>query len=190
MFHFPGCPPHELWIHSWVTGHCPGRVPPFGYLRINVYLQLPAAFRSLSRPSSAISALASTLRSSSLDLASTTIPFLRLLRWDDNLICELFSLEAFDWNLGSSLKQFSECLPCAVFKVRARLPPRPCGRVAATRRASQMAVPLVGRFASSLACGLSPLPLAAALSHGWLVGGISLARPPVIESVFRRLFRS
>ena len=52
-----------------VTGHYPGRVPPFGYLRINAYLQLPAAFRSLSRPSSAISALASTLRSYSLDLA-------------------------------------------------------------------------------------------------------------------------
>ncbi len=28
-------------------------VPPFGNLRINAYLQLPAAYRSLSRPSSA-----------------------------------------------------------------------------------------------------------------------------------------
>ena len=69
MFHFPGCPPHELWIHSWVTRHYPGRVSPFGDLRIKAYLRLPEAFRSLSRPSSAISALASTLRSSSLDLA-------------------------------------------------------------------------------------------------------------------------
>ena len=51
-----------------VTGHYPGRVSPFGYPWINAYLQLPMAFRSLSRPSSAISALASTLRSSSLDL--------------------------------------------------------------------------------------------------------------------------
>ena len=82
-----------------VTGHYPGRVPPFGYLRINVYLQLPAAFRSLSRPSSAISALASTLRSFSLDLASTIIPFLRLLRWNDNLICEFHNRFASDWNL-------------------------------------------------------------------------------------------
>ena len=61
----------RLLIHLMVTRHCPGRVPPFGYPRINAYLQLPAAFRSLSRPSSAISALASTLRSSSLDLASS-----------------------------------------------------------------------------------------------------------------------
>ena len=38
-------------------------VSPFGYLRINGYLLLPEAFRSLSRPSSALSAKASTLRS-------------------------------------------------------------------------------------------------------------------------------
>ena len=71
MFHFPGCPPTELWIHSVVTGHYPSRVPPFGNLRINAYLRLPPAYRSLSRPSSAISAMASTLRSCSLDLASS-----------------------------------------------------------------------------------------------------------------------
>ena len=102
MFHFPGCPPHGLWIHPRVTGHCPGRVPPFGYPGIYAYLQLPQAFRSLSRPSSAISALASTLRSSSLDLASSSLPFLRLLRW-----------------IRGPSDFFSECLPCAVFKVRA-----------------------------------------------------------------------
>ena len=43
-------------------------VPPFGYPRIVGYLLLPAAFRSLSRPSSAPSAKASALCSSSLDL--------------------------------------------------------------------------------------------------------------------------
>ena len=69
MFHFPGCPLLRLWIHLRVTGHYPSRVPPFGNLRIKAYLQLPEAYRSLSRPSSAISAMASTLRSYSLDLA-------------------------------------------------------------------------------------------------------------------------
>ena len=137
MFHFPGCPPHELWIHSWVTGHCPGRVPPFGYLRINVYLQLPAAFRSLSRPSSAISALASTLRSSSLDLASTTSPFLRLLRWESNLICEFPHFHA----PASTGCPRASVLPLNVFPVQFSR----CG-------------------------GLGPLPLAAALSRGSLVG--------------------
>ena len=119
MFHFPGCPPMRLLIHLMVTGHCPGRVPPFGYPGITAYLQLPQAFRSLSRPSSAISALASTLRSYSLDLASTAIPFLRLLRWNDNLMILSSTSIASDWNL-LRFPLLSECLPCAVFKVRAR----------------------------------------------------------------------
>ena len=68
MFQFPGCPPHGLWIHPWVTGHCPRRVPPFGYPRIEACLRLPVAFRSLPRPSSAVGALASTLCPYSLDL--------------------------------------------------------------------------------------------------------------------------
>ena len=36
-----------------------GQVAPFGYLRINSYLRIPAAFRSLSRPSSPLRAKAS-----------------------------------------------------------------------------------------------------------------------------------
>ena len=43
-------------------------VPPFRYPRISGYLLLPAAFRSLSRLSSALSAKASSLRSFLLDL--------------------------------------------------------------------------------------------------------------------------
>ena len=77
----------RLLIHLMVTAHYRSRVPPFGYPGIKAYLQLPQAFRSLSRPSSAISAMASTLRSFMLDLASTVLPFLRLLRWKNNLIC-------------------------------------------------------------------------------------------------------
>ena len=44
------------------------RVSPFGYLRINSYLHFPAAFRSLSRPSSAPGAKAFPLCSFLLDL--------------------------------------------------------------------------------------------------------------------------
>ncbi len=47
------------------------RVSPFRDPRIRAHLQLPAAFRSLSRLSSALSAKASTLCSSLLDLAMT-----------------------------------------------------------------------------------------------------------------------
>ena len=43
-------------------------VSPFGNLRITAHLQLPEAYRSLSRPSSAPDAKAFPLRSFSLDL--------------------------------------------------------------------------------------------------------------------------
>ena len=43
------------------------RVPPFGYLWISAYLQLPKAFRCSSRPSSAPSAKAFTVRPSLLN---------------------------------------------------------------------------------------------------------------------------
>ena len=44
------------------TTTLPGWVAPFGYPRINASLQLPAAFRSLARPSSPLYAQASTVR--------------------------------------------------------------------------------------------------------------------------------
>ena len=53
-----------LWIQYMIHGLSPMWIAPFGYLRINVRLQLPAAFRSLPRPSSAPGAKAFTLRSS------------------------------------------------------------------------------------------------------------------------------
>ena len=49
-------------------------VSPFRDLRVNGYLLLTAAYRSLSRLSSALSAKASTLRSSSLDLVALIGP--------------------------------------------------------------------------------------------------------------------
>ena len=45
-----------------VTGHDPRRVPPFGHLRIDGCLPLPADYRSLPRPSSASCAKASAVR--------------------------------------------------------------------------------------------------------------------------------
>ena len=62
-------PLHTLCIGVWIP--LMWWVSPFRYLRINGYLLLPEAFRSLSRLSSALSAKASTLRSSSFDLSHT-----------------------------------------------------------------------------------------------------------------------
>ena len=65
-FSSPGSPPYVMdWRMD--DGGFLRRVSPFRYLRINGYLLLPEAFRSLSRLSSALSAKASTLRSSSLN---------------------------------------------------------------------------------------------------------------------------
>ena len=68
-FSSPGSPRTAMYsLHADRGFLC--RVSPFRYLRINGYVLLPEAFRRLSRLSSALSAKASTLRSSSLDLAS------------------------------------------------------------------------------------------------------------------------
>ncbi len=54
MFQFPRCPPPALCVQAGVTGHDPSRVSPFGYPRvIALGRQLPVAFRSHPRPSSA-----------------------------------------------------------------------------------------------------------------------------------------
>ena len=69
-FSSPRCLLSAYLIQLRIHAHYHMWVPPFGNLRINGYLLLPAAYRSLSRPSSAPSAKASALCSSSLDLSS------------------------------------------------------------------------------------------------------------------------
>ena len=68
MFQFTPFPSCRLCIHLPIPGHYPRCVPAFGHPRIIRYVLLPAAFRSLSRPSSAPSAKAFTLCPYSLDL--------------------------------------------------------------------------------------------------------------------------
>ena len=47
MFHFERFPPQALCVQTWVTGHDPGRVSPFGHLRISAFSAAP---RSFSQP--------------------------------------------------------------------------------------------------------------------------------------------
>ena len=63
-----------LWIQYMIHGHYSMWVSPFGNLRINAYLPLPAAYRSLSRPSSAPSAKAFSLRPFLLDYKEAIVP--------------------------------------------------------------------------------------------------------------------
>ena len=58
-----GGSPHTPMDSVYDAGALFRRIAPFGHLRIISYLLIPAAFRSLSRPSSAPSAKAFTLRS-------------------------------------------------------------------------------------------------------------------------------
>ena len=74
-----GVPFVYLWIQYTMTAHYHCRVSPFGNLRINSYLRLPAAYRSLSRPSSAPDAKAFTLCSCSLELLKTYLACSRSL---------------------------------------------------------------------------------------------------------------
>ena len=63
MFQFPSFPPYRLWIQRQVLRYEPERVSPFGHPRINACTRLPEAYRSVPRPSSALGAKASTVRS-------------------------------------------------------------------------------------------------------------------------------
>ena len=62
MFQFPGLAPLR------VTDLAAGRVAPFGHPEITAYVQLPQAFRSLSRPSSPLDAKAFTVCLIAFDL--------------------------------------------------------------------------------------------------------------------------
>ena len=86
------------------------RVAPFGDPRINGYLLLPEAFRSLSRPSSAPDAKAFPLRSFQLDLLVTK---------SAQLPCSsLFAENSFSANGGRELRSCSELSENSWFSLR------------------------------------------------------------------------
>ena len=91
-------PSAQLWIHYTVTcSAC--RVSPFRHPRIKAYVQLPAAFRSLSRLSSAPSARASALRPTMLNLfVSPPLPF-------------RFTRAVQKWFLHTSAGESAACVP-------------------------------------------------------------------------------
>src|SRR5699024_7036662 len=78
MFQFPASTSAKLCIDLSVTSYNRCWVSPFGNLWIKAYLQLPKAYRCSSRPSSAPSAKASTMRPCSLNL-DLTVGFKKLL---------------------------------------------------------------------------------------------------------------
>ena len=75
----PGVPHVTLWIHVTFHGSSPWEFPHSEIRGYNAYLQLPTAYRSLSRPSSAPDAKAFTLRSCSLELPFSIISYTLVL---------------------------------------------------------------------------------------------------------------
>ena len=98
----------DLRYGTWAS---PTWVSPFGNLRINSYLRLPAAYRSLSRPSSAPDAKAFSLCSCSLDhyvsfgsrLASLYLPVSITLLIKTSLYFRLFA--SFRYYLVFNVRQ-------------------------------------------------------------------------------------
>ena len=88
-------------VHDDRSSSC--RVPPFRHPRLNGYLLLPAAFRSLSRLSSALSAKASSLCSFMLDLATSAAVSLSDMPW------KLASLRLDDRNNCATALHEIEC---------------------------------------------------------------------------------
>ena len=66
-FTSPGVATLSLCIQERTMRYYSHQVTPFGNLRINAYLPLPEAYRSLSRPSSPVSTKASTVCPLKLD---------------------------------------------------------------------------------------------------------------------------
>ena len=101
-------------------------VSPFRHLRINGYLLLPAAFRSLSRLSSALSAKASTLRSFLLDLFEVLTSFVSIaletfgsqsqIAFFVYIYCKSFDL--FFSDVLIKILSYSKSLLYEVFKVQ------------------------------------------------------------------------
>ena len=90
-------------------------VSPFGHPRISGYVLLPAAFRSLSRPSSAPSAKAFALCSSSVDLCSILLPYLPGVPPFGELGTTFFSclyqtFEFYDWTSAPLALRFHPIL--------------------------------------------------------------------------------
>ena len=69
MFQFSGLSSARLCVQREIPAHDRRWVPPFGNLRVEAYVRLTVAYRSLSRPSSAPDAKAFPLRPLWLDLA-------------------------------------------------------------------------------------------------------------------------
>ena len=111
MFQFPGFAPRSAWCRNRLR-----RVPPFGHPRVDGYLPLTAAFRSLSRPSSPPRAKASFMCPSLLSLFLSPTRIYSIVR---TTCGSLFSFFAFSVDSICDLLVFLvPTCQCAPFRWR------------------------------------------------------------------------
>ena len=116
MFQFRRFPTYAYLIQRRLTEYCSAGFPHSEILGYNAYVQLPQAYRSLSRPSSALDAKAFPLRSFQLDLTGSSQ---ELCRPQFGYIAVCVTLKSPQLNFVTSLllaRNFF--LHCSVFKVR------------------------------------------------------------------------
>ena len=125
MFQFRPFPSYAYLFQRTITRFCRAGFPHSEICGYNGYLLLPAAYRSLSRPSSAPDAKAFPLRSLQLDLLEILVLFSELCRQFSE---DLFVRNCYPSPFGvSTIKTLNLLLPClslfphcSVFKVRRR----------------------------------------------------------------------
>ena len=88
MFQFRRFPTYAYFVQRRLTEYCSAGFPHSEILGYNAYVQLPQAYRSLSRPSSAPDAKAFPLRSYQLDLSTIYDRLvLRIMQASDSVHC-------------------------------------------------------------------------------------------------------
>ena len=98
MFQFRRFPTYAYLIQRRLTEYCSAGFPHSEIRGYNAYVQLPTAYRSLSRPSSALDAKAFPLRSFQLDLAAHIVRLLvltRIMQASDLVHCSICVTQSF-----------------------------------------------------------------------------------------------
>ena len=98
MFQFRRFPTYAYLIQRRLTEYCSAGFPHSEIRGYIAYVQLPTAYRSLSRPSSALDAKAFPLRSFQLDLAAHIVRLLvltRIMQASDLVHCSICVTQSF-----------------------------------------------------------------------------------------------
>ena len=131
MFQFRRFPAYAYFVQRTLTEYCSAGFPHSVIRGYNAYVRLPTAYRSLSRPSSALDAKAFPLRSFQLDLLARLRAYLdqeilvltRIMQASDSVHCSICVTHFKSSTIKTLLPlccllAISCLLHCSVFKVQ------------------------------------------------------------------------